>query len=224
MLGLQIRQRKRAVSIALAQKFLMLPVANVSDCMSRLFGGGAELRPMHRGNPMAGPALTVKVRPGDNLMIHKALEMALPGDVIVVDGGGELTTALVGEIMTSIAKFRQLAGMVIYGAVRDAAALRESDFPVFAAGVTHRGPYKDGPGEVNTAIAINGMVIEPGDLVIGDGDGVLCVPYDQAEAVYAAATAKGVAEAKMMKDIRSGAYSAPWVDEILARLNCSIES
>jgi RraA family protein len=223
MLGLQIRQRRRAVSLALAQKYLAVPVANVSDCMSRLFAGGANLRPMHRGNAMAGPAFTVKVRPGDNLMIHKALEMAQPGDVIVVDGGGDLTNALVGEIMTSVASYRQLAGMAIYGAVRDAAALKESAFPVFASGVTHRGPYRDGPGEINTPIAINGMVIEPGDLVIGDGDGVLCVPYDHADAVYLAATAKGVLEAAMLKDIRSGAYTSAWVDESLARLRCSIE-
>lgn len=224
MLGLQIRQRQRAVNLALAQKFLTVPVANVSDCMSRLFGGGANLRPMHNGESMSGPAFTVKVRPGDNLMIHKALEMALPGDVIVVDGDGDLTNALVGEIMTSVAKYRKLAGMVIYGAVRDAATLRKNDFPVFAAGVTHRGPYRDGPGEINTSIAISGMVIEPGDLIIGDGDGVLCVPYDQADALYAAATAKGVLETKMLKDIHSGAYTSPWVDEILARLNCSLDS
>ena len=223
MLGLQIRQRQRAVKLALAQKFLAVPVANVSDCMSRLFDGGANLRPMHRGDSMSGPAFTVKVRPGDNLMIHKALEMAHPGDVIVVDGGGDLTNALVGEIMTSVASYRQLAGMVIYGAVRDAAALKESSFPVFAAGVTHRGPYRDGPGEINTSIAINGMVIEPGDLIIGDGDGVLCVPYDQADAIYLAAIAKGALEMRMLKNIQSGGYTATWVDETLVRLNCAIE-
>ena len=224
MLGLQIHPRQRAVSLALAQKFLTVPVANVSDCMSRLFGGGAGLRPMHRGDPMAGPALTVKVRPGDNLMIHKALEIALPGDVLVVDGGGDLTNALVGEIMTSVAIHRKLAGMVIYGAVRDAAALKESAFPVFAAGITHRGPYKDGPGEINTPIAINGMVIHPGDLVIGDSDGVLTLPYDQADALYAAAIAKGVLETKMLEDIRCGTYTTAWVDESLARLGCLIGS
>ena len=224
MIGLQIHQRQRAVSLALAQKFLTVPVANVSDCMSRLFSGGADLRPMHRGDAMSGPAITVKVRPGDNLMIHKALEMAMPGDVIVVDGGGDLVNALIGEIMTSVGRHRKLAGMVIYGAVRDAAALRESDFPVFAAGVTHRGPYRAGPGEINTSIAINGMVIEPGDLIIGDQDGFLCVPYGQAEALYSAAISKGALEATLMKEIRSGAYTSSWVDETLARLNCSMNS
>lgn len=224
MRGLQVRQRKQAVSPARAQNFLTVPLANVSDCMSRIFAGGANLNPMHRGDPMAGPALTVKVRPGDNLMIHKALEIAVPGDVIVVDGGGDLSNALIGEIMTGIAQKRGVAGFVIYGAIRDSRALKESAFPVFASGVTHRGPYRDGPGEVNTTIAINGMVIEPGDLMLGDSDGVLCVPYDQVDALHMAAMAKGAAEAKMIEDIQSGKYAASWVDEVLRRLGCPIEN
>ena len=223
MLGLQIRRRQRAVPLTQAQQFLSLPVANVSDCMSRMFHGGPNLRPMHDGTRMAGPALTVRVRPGDNLMIHKALELSQPGDVIVVDGSGDLTNSLFGEIMTAIAKARGVAGIVLYGAVRDARILRADSFPVFAAGVTHRGPYKDGPGEINTPIAIDGMVIAPGDLVIGDDDGVLCVPFDQVQAVYDATLAKGVAEAKMMADIHAGSYTAPWVDETLARIKCVVE-
>ena len=224
MLGFQILQRKRAISLALAHEFLEIPVSNVSDCMSRMFAGGARLRPMHQGNPMAGPALTVRVRPGDNLMVHKALQLAVPGDVIVVDGDGALTNALIGEIMSSIAQSQGVAGIVINGAVRDARALRESTFPVFAAGVTHRGPYKDGPGEINTTIAIDGMVFAPGDLVIGDEDGVLCVPIDQAEAVLAAARTKVAVEAQMMAEIASGTYSTQWIDETLTRLKCPIES
>ena len=100
--------------------------------------------------------MTVKTRPGDNLMIHKALQLAKPGDVIVVDGGGDLTNALIGEIMIGDAIQRGLGDMVIYGAVRDSAWIAERDFPVFAAGVTHRGPYKDGPGEINVPIAVEG--------------------------------------------------------------------
>ncbi len=101
------------------------------------------------GGVLAGPAVTVKTRPGDNLMIHKALDLAEPGDVVVVDGGGDLTNALIGELMIAHAIQRQLAGIVIYGAIRDAAAIRAGSFPVFATGIHHRGPYKDGPGEVN---------------------------------------------------------------------------
>lgn len=223
MIGLRILKRKRAVAVAVARKFLEVPVANVSDCMSRMFAGGARLRPMHGGAPMAGPAFTVKTRPGDNLMIHKALWMASPGDVIVVDGGGDLTNALVGEIMVGAAAKRGLAGMVLNGAIRDAKALREGDFPVFAAGVTHRGPYKDGPGEINVPIAIDGMVIEPGDLVIGDDDGLLCVPFDEVGALYEATRKKMKQEAEQIAAIQAGTNDIAWIDQTLARLGCPIE-
>lgn len=223
MIGLKILKRRRAVPADLAARFIGLPVANVSDCMSRLFAGGARLRPMHNGRSMSGPALTVRTRPGDNLMVHKALHLAAPGDVIVVDAGGDLTNALIGELMVATAISRKLGGFVINGAIRDARALREGDFPVFAAGVTHRGPYKDGPGEINVPIAIDGLVIEPGDLVIGDDDGVLCVPFAQAEALHAATVAKSQAEAQMVAAIHAGQVDTAWIDATLARLGCEIE-
>ncbi|GAD24367.1 RraA family protein [Acidovorax sp. MR-S7] len=222
MIGLQILRRQRAVSLDLARQFLDVPVANVSDCMSRMTAGGARLRPMHGGGRMAGPALTVKTRPGDNLMVHKALQLAVPGDVIVVDAGGDLTNAIIGEIMVGDAVLRRLGGIVINGAIRDAGALRAGDFPVFAAGVTHRGPYKDGPGEINVPIAIDGMVIEPGDLVIGDEDGLLCVPCAQAANLLAAAQAKQEVEARMVAGIADGSYDRSWVDATLKRLNCQM--
>ena len=223
MIGLRILQRRRAVDLALARQFLDVPVANVSDCMARMTAAGPRLRPMHRSGRMAGPALTIKTRPGDNLMIHKALQLAVPGDLIVVDGGGDLTNALIGEIMTGDAMRQKLGGIVINGAIRDADWIAERDFPVFAAGVTHRGPYKDGPGEINVPIAIDGMVIEPGDLVIGDGDGLLCVPFDQVESLLAAARAKQEVEARMVADIEAGTLDRAWVDATLTRLNCFIE-
>jgi RraA family protein len=223
MIGLQILKRRRAVDLELARKFLDVPVANVSDCMSRMTAGGARLRPMHAGGRMAGPAFTIKTRPGDNLMIHKALELAKPGDVIVVDGGGDLTNALIGEIMIGLAVKRGFAGVVIDGSIRDAAWVRAQNFPVFAAGVTHRGPYKDGPGEINVNIAIDGMVIEPGDLIIGDDDGLLCVPYAEAQNLYQAANKKQEIEAVMMAQIQDGTYQTPWADATLERIGCYVE-
>lgn len=224
MIGLKILKRRRAVSAELAARFVDVPVANVSDCMSRMFAAGPGLQQMHSGGYMSGPALTVKTRPGDNLMIHKALWMASPGDVIVVDGGGDLTNALIGEIMVGIAIKRGLGGIVINGAIRDAGALADGDFPVFAAGVTHRGPYKDGPGEINVPIAIDGMVIEPGDLIIGDEDGVLCVPFDQAEALLAAAIKKSTDEAATIAAIQAGTLDIAWIDATLKRLGCEMET
>lgn len=218
MIGLQILQRRRAVGLAIAERFKSVPVANVSDCMSRMTAGGPSLRPMHRSGRLAGPAITVKTRPGDNLLIHQALEMAAPGDVIVVDGGGDLTNALIGELMTTYAQSRGVAGMVIYGAVRDMDVIGAGTFPVYAAGVTHRGPYKDGPGEINVPIAIDGMVIHPGDLILGDADGVLCVPIDAAEEILKAAQAKVAAEKKTLQDIAAGKLDQSWIAATLARI------
>ncbi|MGE0753290.1 MAG: RraA family protein [Variibacter sp.] len=221
-IGFRIYPRRRAVAAKWAEQYRGLPVANVSDMMSRASAGGARLRPLHSGGYLSGPAFTVKTRPGDNLIVHKAFDFAQAGDVVVVDAGGDLTNAIVGELMLAHAAKRGLAGVVINGAVRDLAAIRAGQFPVYAAGVTHRGPYKDGPGEINVPIAIDGMVIEPGDLVIGDEDGLLCVPYDAVESVYAATKAKHAAEEKQMAAIAAGTSDRRWVDEALKRLGCEM--
>ena len=223
MIGLQILRRERQVPAHLVQAFAGLPVANISDCMARMSAAGPRLRPMHKSGSLAGPALTVKTRPGDNLMIHKALMLAQPGDVIVVDGGGDLTNALFGEIMVATAVKIGVAGVVLNGAVRDSAEIGLGSFPLYAAGVTHRGPYKDGPGEINVPIAIDGMVVRPGDLVVGDADGLLCVPYEEAEAILAATHKKMDAEKQMLAEIAAGCLDTAWVDATLARLGCNTE-
>jgi len=218
VIGFQICKRTRKVSADIVAKFRELPVANISDSMSRMTAAGAKLRPIHAGGVLAGPAFTVKTRPGDNLMVHKALDIAEPGDIVVVDGGGDLTNSLIGEMMTAHAQQRGIAGIVIYGAIRDYDALHAGSYPIFAAGVTHRGPYKDGPGEINVPIAIDGMVIEPGDLVVGDGDGLVCVPYEQTAEVLKATEAKHAAELKQIEAIRAGKNDRAWVDATLTRL------
>jgi len=138
-----------------------------------------------------------------------------------VNGGGDLTNALMGELMLSHAIKIGAAGVVINGAIRDSAWIRANDFPVYAAGVTHRGPYKDGPGEINVPLALGGMVIEPGDLVVGDDDGLLCVPFAEAAAIHAAAKSKNEAEAKTLANTQAGKLDPKtWVDEALRRLGC----
>ena len=216
---LRLSQPKRRVPADKVEQLKAIPVANISDVMARLTAAGPRLRPMHAGGVLAGPAFTIRSRPGDNLLMHKALDMAQPGDVLVVDTGGDLTNSIAGEMMLNYADKRGLAGVVINGAVRDIASIRASAFPVFAAGVTHRGPYKNGPGEMNVAIAIDGMVIEPGDLIVGDDDGLVCVPYDQIDSVLADATAKNDAETKQLAAILSGEYgpaNRKWVDKAFA--------
>ena len=219
-IGFRILSRTRKVAPSQVERFRGLPVANVSDVMSRIVGGGAKLRPRHAGGYLSGPAFTVKTRPGDNLMVHKALDLAEPGDVVVVDAGGDLSNAIIGELMLTHAEKRGIAGLVIHGAVRDIAAISAGNYPVYATGVTHRGPYKDGPGEINVPVALDGMVIAPGDLIIGDEDGLLCVPYDEVDAVFTAATNKRAAEESQMAHTRAGTIDREWVDAALKRLGC----
>ena len=221
MIGFRICARNQKVDAKWVEAFRSLPVANISDVMSRMTAGGAALRPYYTGGMMVGPAITVKARPGDNLMVHKALDIAEPGDIVVVDAGGDLTNAIIGELMVAHAIQRGLGGIVINGAIRDSAELSAGSFPVFALGVTHRGPYKDGPGEVNVPISIGGMVINPGDLVCGDADGFLSVQMDDVETVFAAATKKHEAETKQMEAIRAGRNDRAWVDAALTRLGCA---
>ena len=121
--GFRILPRSRKVGAEAVARFRTLPVANVSDVMARMTAAGPRLRPMHGGGGLVGPALTVKTRPGDNLMIHKAIALAEPGDVIVVDGGGDLTNALIGELMLAQMVKRGLGGIVLNGAIRDSAAI-----------------------------------------------------------------------------------------------------
>lgn len=218
--GNRVLQRQRRVSEALVKAFSELPVAVVSDSMSRVFAGGANLRPMHREGQLAGVALTVRTRPGDNLMLHKAIDMAEPGDVIVCDAGGDTTNALMGELMLAYAVKKGVAGFVLNGALRDLDGFKATNLPTFAAGVTHRGPYKNGPGEINTTINIGGMVIEPGDLIIGDSDGLLAVGFDDAEVVLKAAQAKQAAENQQMIAIKAGHNDRSWVEAALKTAGC----
>jgi len=222
--GFRVRKRTRAVSQETVESFRGLPLANVGDSMNRVFGSGPRLKPMHGdGKVLAGPALTVRTRPGDNLLVHHALDIASPGDVIVVDAGGDLTTAIIGGIMARIALRNGIAGLIIDGAIRDVAEIQTMGLPVYAAGVSHRGPYKDGPGEINTAISIGGMVIETGDLILGDSDGFIAVPYGQTEEVLAKAQAKQRAEEKDFADIRDGRDDRTWVVGTLKARGCTFE-
>ena len=202
---------------ALVALFEGIPASIISDNLSRLTGTWG-LSPMHRpGTALLGTALTVRVRSGDNLMIHKALQLGRPGDVLVIDGNGCVDRALMGEIMKNVAMARGFAGVVLDGAIRDSAAFREDGFPCYARGVCHRGPYKDGPGEINVPVSISGMVVQPGDIVVGDDDGVVFIAPHEAEAVAAASHRKLTEEATTMDAIARGAYDDRWIDATLAQ-------
>lgn len=212
-------QPPRRVSHDIIAKFREIPVAVISDCMGRLSAGGPRIRPMHAGDViMAGPAYTVKTRPGDNLFVHKAIDSALPGDIVVVDAGGDLTNALMGEMMLTHSETRGLGGVVLDAAIRDSGHVQGHGFPVFAAGVTHRGPYQTGPGELNVTVAIGGMVVAPGDLIVGDRDGVICVPFEMTQIVYEEAATRLAGENAQRERVRNGTVDRKWIDDRLATI------
>ena len=200
---------------ALVEALGRMVTPHLSDSMERLYGGGAGLRPMHRSGRLAGPAFTVRTAPGDNLLVHKALDMARAGDVVVVDAGGLTGNAIIGELMATHAKQRGIAGLVIWGAIRDSAEIGAVDFPVYAAGITHRGPYRNGPGEINVPVVIGAMPVRPGDIIVGDADGLVAVPQDDAARVLASAQAILAKETAAMKAFVAGTADRSWVDKAL---------
>ncbi|MDJ0930721.1 RraA family protein [Breoghania sp.] len=169
--------------------FKECPVPNISDNLERAVGTRG-LRPLHKGGRMAGRARTVRTNAGDNFFIYKAFEQIEPGDVVVADGGGYKERALIGEIMSAISQSKGTVGMVLDGAIRDADALAESDFPIFARAACHLGPYKNGPDKLNEPVSIGDLVIAPGDIVVGDCDGIVAFPPSIANGTYAGAYGK----------------------------------
>lgn len=202
------------------EAFASIPTAIISYNLNRRTAAGPSVRPMHKGGRLAGTALTVKTRPGDNLMIHKAADMAKPGDVIVVDAGGDLTNSLIGELIVSHARSCGVVGFVVNGAIRDVDILGAEDYPIYAAGVSHRGPYKDGPGEVGTMISLDGMVIESGGIIIGDLDGEVSIPRLEAAKVLLLARAQLDRGANIQAAIVGSGWDRSWVDEILRAKGC----
>ena len=194
-----------SVDADLLAAFRAVPTATISDCLDRMpvLSG---LRAFHRRGGLLGTAITVRVRAGDNLAIHQALEEVRPGDVIVVDGAGDTSRALVGDIMKAIAESRGVAGFVIDGAVRDTDAFADADFPCYARAATPRGPFKSGPGAINVPVCVGGWTVNSGDVVVGDSDGVVTFAPDIAPRLLEAVRAQTARETEVLAQIRAGRY------------------
>ena len=190
---------------ALIEAFGSCAVANITDNLDRAVGA-VGIRPFSKGTRLAGRALTVRTAVGDNLFIHKALDAIFPGAIIVVDGGGFDGRALIGEIMVAIARARGAAGFVLDGAIRDAEAIAAGDFPVFARSAIHLGPYKNGPGAIGVPVTVGGMIVNPGDIVVGDGDGITAFPPAIAAGLLEATRQQAAKEARMIESIANGTY------------------
>ncbi|HDC2123859.1 TPA: RraA family protein [Salmonella enterica] len=222
--GFRVYMQRVLPNPELITAFKAIPAANIADCMGRLSAMNSTIRlqsaPLK--NNMVGVALTVKVRAGDNLMVHKALNMLMPDDVLVVSNDGGNSQALMGEIMITYAQQRQVSGIVLDGPVRDLYSIQGMDFPVYATGSTPAGPYKDGPGEVNVPISCGGMQVNPGDIIVGDGDGVIVIPRQDAEALLSEAQKYQLFDNKKLLATQSGNVDRSWVDKELANKNCEV--
>lgn len=197
-------------STATLEALRELAVSLLSDNMARS-SGIVGLRAFHRPKALVGTAVTVRTRAGDNLAIHRAFDYCRLGDVLVIDGAGEITQALMGDIMASFAERIGVRGLVIDGAIRDVGSLRQRDFPVYARGVTHRGPYKNGPGEINVPVTVGGTVVMPGDLIVGDEDGLLAISPVDVEAVIEGARKQAAKEAAALEAIAHDRFDRSWV-------------
>ena len=197
----------------------------ISDLMNRLYSMVTAIKPLTDQNlGVVGPALTVKVFPGDNLMVHKALDIAQPGDVVVVDASASSLTAVLGDLVSTKARHRGIAGFVVDGLIRDLPAIRAlGDFPVFARGVSPIGPLHRGPGEIGYPIASGGIVVYPGDVIVGDLNGVVVVPRDIADDLLGRLMERKAVEADYTSAVARGDFDNSWVDGILERNGVVVE-
>jgi regulator of RNase E activity RraA len=173
---------------------------------------------------IAGPACTVKVYPGDNLMVHKSLDVAQPGDVIVIDAGGSRMNAVLGDLVATKAKYRGIAAFIVDGYIRDLPGIVEAGMPVFAKGITPIGPLHRGPGEINYPIQCGGIVVNPGDIICGDVNGVVVVPQEIAATLLTRLEAKREGEAEYCAAVKRGDFSNAWVDAFLLQNGCEMEN
>jgi regulator of RNase E activity RraA len=195
-----------------AAQFQAAILADVAGRRGALHGRISALRPAMK---VAGTALTVEVRPGDNLMIHAAMSLAQPGDVLVIDGKGDQTSALMGTIMITACRKLGIAGVVVDGAVRDSLEIEEIGFPVFSVGTNPNGPTKSVGGRIGHPVSVGGVTVHPGDFIIGDADGVVVVERDKIASLVPLAHKKVADEAARIAAIQQGDTAAKWLDAAL---------
>lgn len=222
--GFRIRMDFPRLNAALMKRFQDYEVPEISDALNRLYAlDSAIVCQTNRRHRLCGPACTVHVFPGDNLMIHKALDVAKPNDIVVVDAHGVRgMNAVIGDIICTKAKHRGIAGFVVDGLVRDMPGIEHLDFPVFARGTTPVGPLHRGPGEINYAISCGGIVVNPGDVIIADISGIVLIPQECAEDILRWLDAQKAHQATYVAAVRKGEFSNAWVDELLRQQQCPV--
>jgi regulator of RNase E activity RraA len=215
-LGFRVLPSPPRLDTALVDRFRGLASPNLADAMGRFnfMDPGMQSR---TGLTLCGLAVTVNARPADNLMIHKALQVAGPGDIVVVNTCGNTTSAVFGELMCNTAVAARLGGIIVDGAIRDVEGLTMLGFPAFSRTVCAGGCDKDGPGEINVPISCGGVVVSPGDVVVGDSDGIAVVPRAEAVDVLRLVQELMAREKKRIDEIKRGVLFRPEIDESLRK-------
>ncbi|MEM9254951.1 MAG: RraA family protein [Pseudomonadota bacterium] len=221
--GFRIRQSIDRPDESVVKRLAEFRSPDISDMLNRLYTMKSEIKNLTSDQWICGPACTVKVYPGDNLMVHKALDVAKPGDVLVVDAGASAMNGIVGDLISTKAKFRGIQGFVIDGLIRDLQDIKDIEFPVFARGVTPVGPLHRGPGEINFSVCCGGIVVNPGDVICGDENGLVVVRKE-----WAADLAQWLEEQKSSaagyeENVRKGIFDNSWVDNVLGEAGCTYE-
>ena len=221
-LGFRIKPDINRPNQELIKKFCQFEIPDISDLMNRLYTFSPEIKNLVNEQEIIGTACTVKVYPSDNLMVHKALDIAQPGDVIVVDGSGSLHNAIIGDLIATKAKYRRIAGFIIDGLIRDLPEMKKVGIPVYAKGVTPIGPLHRGPGEINFPISCGGVVVNAGDIVYGDTNGIVVIPQEFTEDLLTKLSAKKARLKAYVDNVKKGIFDNDWVDQILADHQCLV--
>jgi regulator of RNase E activity RraA len=216
--GFRVRTQWRRPDAALIAAFARGSSAQVADCMQRIGAMDVGIKPIWRSPRIVGAALTVWCHAGDNLMLHKALSLAAPGDVVVMNTQSNVTNSGFGELLATSAMKMGVRGVIVDGTVRDAEEIEMMKLPVYARGLCPNGCNKDGTGEVGAIIACGGVAVRPGDIIVADRDGVAVVPLDDAAEVAKLVTAQIEREEKRHAEIEKGVITRPEIDELLRRL------
>lgn len=223
--GKRIYLKREMPDHEVMMQFKSIPASNTADVMGRSCAMNPRIHLVSKPKEqmMVGPAFTVKCRAGDNLALHAALNLCSEGDVLVVSNEEDGTRALMGEVMMAyLMCTKKVAGIVIDGPIRDIDEIGNWDFPVYCTGTTPGGPYKEGPGEINVPISCGGISVDPGDIILADPDGIICIPRRDAAAVLEDAKKFQEADEKKLIAARNGTANRAWVEKLLEEKNFEI--
>ena len=221
--GFRVRKNiPRSNNAALIERYREFETPDISDLCNRMYAMTSEIKNLVDETKIVGTACTVKTFPGDNLMVHKALDVANPGDIIVVDTSGSTTNAVIGDLVAAKAKHRGIAGFIIDGLIRDLPEVKSVGLPIFAKGVTPVGPLHRGPGEINFPVSCGGIVVNAGDIICADITGVVVVRQDFAEDILSRLDEQRVGLEEYVAAVRRGEFSNAWVDRLLEETLCDI--